>query len=169
MHVIFTVTCRKHERTTHFITSFTNVSALSDAPPALFTNFFQQTAFCTANHVVIHCKCALNAEGSARLLLVFYVLTRAALCSSTLATVKNRMGAHSLLGGVRRSCWDACEVPCSTPGGSHDGVRKAAIRSGSCGTDAAHLWYIKLGKHFFLLCPLCLHLPADTLHRLPQA
>lgn len=49
------------------------------------------------------------------------------------------------------------------------GVRKAAIRSGSCGTDAAHLWYIKLGKHLFLMRPLCLHLPADTLHRLPWA
>lgn len=60
--------CRKHEHTIHFITSFTNVSALSDAPPSLFTNFFQLTAFCTANHIVIHCKCALNAEGSAWLL-----------------------------------------------------------------------------------------------------
>lgn len=49
------------------------------------------------------------------------------------------------------------------------GVRKAAIRSGSCGTDTAHLWYIKPGKHFFLLCPLCLHLPADNLRRLPRA
>lgn len=41
-------------------------------------------------------------------------------------------------------------------------LRRAAIRPGSCSTDAEHLWCRKLGKHFSLLRLLCLHLAADA-------